>query len=151
MGTVAYMSPEQVRGAAADHRSDIFALGALLYEMITGRVAFQRDTAAETVTAILRDEPAGLATLGTPGVERLIRRCLEKNPSARFQSALDFAFALESLSTASDPGVVAPVSPASRTRERIAWGVAALSLAAAAVVGGLTYSRAAPDRAAAMS
>src|SRR6185436_2559249 len=97
MGTVAYMSPEQVRGAAADHRSDIFALGALLYEMITGRVAFQRDTAAETVTAILRDEPAGLDTLGTPGVERLIRRCLEKNPSARFQSALDFAFALESL------------------------------------------------------
>ena len=152
MGTVAYMSPEQVRGVAADHRADIFALGTLLYEMLTGRVAFQRETPAETLSAILRDEPADLDGLGQPGIDRLIRRCLEKNPAARFQSALDFAFALESLSSAG-PGALAALSRGARmgARERIAWTVAALAVVAAAAVAWSGYMRTPPAPPTAMS
>jgi eukaryotic-like serine/threonine-protein kinase len=149
MGTVAYMSPEQVRGAAADHRADIFALGTLLYEMITGRVAFQRATPAETMSAILRDEPEGLTGLGRPGLDRLIRRCLEKNPSARFQSALDFAFALESMGEGLHVEE-AIGSAGSRTRERIAWSVAALAAFAAVALTWGTFG-ATPDHATPMS
>ncbi len=143
MGTVGYMSPEQVRGAAADHRSDIFALGALLYEMITGVRAFQRDTPAETMTAILRDEPALEASPAVPLVlERLIRRCLEKNASARFQSALDLAFALESLDAASG-SAASPVMTSGRGPSRhLLWVVAALLIAAVAL--GREYLRGAP-------
>src|SRR5439155_4371911 len=83
MGTVGYMAPEQVRGETVDPRADLFALGAVLYEMVTGQRAFKRETMAETMTAILRDDPAELATLRpdiSPALDRIIRHCLEKNP-----------------------------------------------------------------------
>jgi len=99
MGTAGYMAPEQVRGAAIDSRTDIFAFGVVLYEMVSGKRAFRRDTAAETMTAILKEDPPELADSPpvSPGLERIIRRCLEKQPEQRFQSAKDLAFALEAL------------------------------------------------------
>jgi eukaryotic-like serine/threonine-protein kinase len=109
LGTVGYMSPEQVRGEGGDQRSDVFALGAVLYEMLTGRRAFQRETAAETMTAILKEDPAdpsASAIQVPPGVMRIVRRCLEKRPEERFQSTRDLAFALESsLDASSGSGV----------------------------------------------
>ncbi len=108
MGTVGYMSPEQVRGLATDHRSDIFALGAILYEMVTGARTFQRPTSADTMSAILNEEPPAISQLSpdTPvGLERVVRRCLEKNAEQRFQSASDLAFALQALS---DPAISEP-------------------------------------------
>ncbi len=104
LGTVGYMAPEQVRGLPADARSDIFALGALMYEMVTGRRAFQGESPAETLTAILREEPRELTRLAVsvpPALERFIRRCLEKNPAGRFRSAADLGFALEGVSNSS--------------------------------------------------
>lgn len=101
MGTIGYMAPEQVRGLATDHRADIFAFGAILYEMVMGKRTFGRPTAADTMSAILNEEPPSIAELSpeTPAaLERVIRRCLEKNPESRFQSAADLAFALEALS-----------------------------------------------------
>ena len=102
MGTVGYMSPEQVRGQPADHRSDIFSFGAILYEMLSGERAFRRETMAETMTAILKEEPPDL-TLSNRQIsaqsERVVRHCLEKRSEDRFQSARDLAFALGALST----------------------------------------------------
>ena len=101
LGTVGYMAPEQVRGHAIDARTDLFALGAVLYEMVTGQRAFRRDTAAETMTAILREDPPDLPApqaAQAPALDRIIRHCLEKSPTERFQSARDIAFALEALS-----------------------------------------------------
>ena len=101
MGTVGYMSPEQVRGSAADHRSDIFAFGAILYEMLTGKRAFQRPTSAETMSAILNEDPPPVSQTAInlpPALQRVVQRCLEKSPEQRFQSASDLAFALEALS-----------------------------------------------------
>jgi TolB-like protein/Tfp pilus assembly protein PilF len=106
MGTVGYMSPEQVRGQQADARSDIFSFGCVLYEMVTGRRAFQRETAAETMTAILHDEPPEPATSGqlVPGeVGRIIRQCLVKTANQRPQSARDLALGLRA--AASDPAL----------------------------------------------
>ncbi|MGA1988634.1 MAG: protein kinase [Candidatus Sulfotelmatobacter sp.] len=101
LGTVGYMSPEQVRGEPCDARSDIFSFGAVLYEMLTGKRAFKRETSAETMTAILREEPQPLNDAGwqgPPELQRILARCLEKNVERRFQSASDLAFAIESLS-----------------------------------------------------
>src|SRR5215472_12160447 len=101
LGTVGYMSPEQVRGEAVDHRTDIFSFGAVLYEMLSGQRAFKRDTAAETMTAIIIHEPPEWATDSktvSPALERIVQRCLEKEPEQRFQSARDLAFALSTLS-----------------------------------------------------
>ena len=101
MGTAGYMAPEQVRGSGVDSRTDIFAFGAVLYEMISGKRAFSRDSAAETMTAILKEDPPELNEMDhpvSPGLERIVRRCLEKQPEQRFQSAKDLAFALEALS-----------------------------------------------------
>jgi serine/threonine protein kinase/Tol biopolymer transport system component len=106
MGTLGYMSPEQLRGEPADGRSDIFALGCVLYEMVAGKAVFLRPTTAETTAAILKEEPPSLSDAGTSvpaELERTIRRCLEKSPEARFQSAQDLAFALEAVSRTSDP------------------------------------------------
>jgi eukaryotic-like serine/threonine-protein kinase len=109
LGTVGYMSPEQVRGEQVDTRSDIFAFGAILYEMLSGARAFKRDSSIETLSAILKEEPADLTERlpnVPPPLERLVRRCLEKSRDLRFQSARDLAFNLEMLSTASTPGTL---------------------------------------------
>src|SRR6185369_16645601 len=101
IGTVGYMSPEQVRGQTADHRSDIFSFGAILHEMITGRRAFKRETMAETMTAILKEEPEEVSASNpniSPALERIVNRCLEKKPERRFQSTADLGFALDALS-----------------------------------------------------
>ena len=136
LGTAGYMSPEQVRGQVADHRSDIFSFGSILYETLTGERAFRRETGVETMSAVLKEEPALLASgspLLPPGLDRIVRRCLEKSREERFQSASDLAFALESLSgfsTAS--GAARPMAVPPRARLLRALGAAA---ALAAVVG----------------
>jgi len=101
LGTVGYMSPEQIRNRPTDHRSDIFSLGVMLYEMLTGQRAFQRDSTADTMSAILKEDPRDISGLNPnipPGLERIVRHCLEKNPEERFQSARDLAFDLEMIS-----------------------------------------------------
>ena len=98
MGTAGYMSPEQVRGAAVEARSDIFSFGAILYEMVSGKRAFHRETPADTMSAILKEEPADLSETNrnvSPALERIVHHCLEKNPEQRFHSASDIAFDLE--------------------------------------------------------
>ena len=136
MGTAGYMSPEQVRGAAVDCRTDIFSFGAVLYEMLTGKRAFKRDTAADTMAAILNDEPPELSETGRqipPVMDRIVNHCLEKAPEQRFQSARDLAFDLESLSTLTGSGsTVAAIKVKQRRRWwSIAAAVAALALIAA--------------------
>src|SRR3984957_9728673 len=101
LGTAGDMSPEQVRGVAVDARSDIFSFGAILYEMISGKRAFHRDTAADTMSAILKEDPPDFAETNrnvSPALERIVQHCLEKNPESRFHSASDIAFDLEHLS-----------------------------------------------------
>ncbi len=105
LGTVGYLSPEQARGEVADARSDVFALGAVLYEMLSGRRAFKRQTQAETLTAILKEDPPELVAPGgpvPPALGRIVRRCLEKDPEDRFQNARDVAFALDAISVTSE-------------------------------------------------
>ena len=104
MGTVGYMSPEQVRGKTADHRSDLFAFGAILYEMLSGKRAFHGETPADTMSAILKEDPPELSETGRnvpPALARIVNHCLEKSPAQRFQSASDVAFALDSLTDVS--------------------------------------------------
>jgi serine/threonine protein kinase len=101
MGTMGYMSPEQLKGQPVDHRSDIFSFGAILYEMLSGKRAFRGNSMAETMSAILREDPPDLSEKNktvSPALERVVRHCLEKNPAERFHSARDLAFAIESLS-----------------------------------------------------
>ena len=137
LGTMGYMSPEQVRGRPADRRSDLFSFGAILYEVLSGQRAFRGETAADTITAILTKEPPDLSLTNRdlpPGLDRIVRHCLEKNPEERFESARDIAFDLEALSGLSAPQ--APVA-ASRAAVRPRWlrpllAVAALAAAAAA-------------------
>ena len=114
LGTVGYMSPEQVKGETVDPRSDIFALGAVLYEMLSGRRAFRGGTAAETMTAILNQEPAALSSAIKPipaALERIVRRCVEKKPMQRFQSARDLAFDLEAFIGVSSASAAVVTSP----------------------------------------
>jgi serine/threonine protein kinase/Tol biopolymer transport system component len=130
MGTVGYMSPEQVRGTASDARSDIFSFGAVLYEMLTGKRAFKRDTSAETMTAILREEPPELSETGWQGplgLQRILGRCLEKNVERRFQSASDLAFAIESLSGSSTSATRSLEQPKAR-RVWLPWAAMALGV-----------------------
>jgi len=133
LGTTAYMSPEQVMGQAVDHRSDIFALGSLLYEMLTGARAFQRPTGVETMTAVLRDEPPDVLSLNPaipPAAAATVRRCLEKNRDERFQSARDLAFHLQQLLQSTSGSHPLPPLP---TRGRRVLLGAALAVAATAV------------------
>ena len=146
MGTLGYMSPEQVRGQPADHRSDIFSFGAVLYEMLSGKRAFTGGSAADTMSAILREDPPELTTAEpslSPALDRIVRRCLEKDPRHRFHSADDLAFALESVAGGGMSGALArpteiPAAalPAGRQRPALVrTGAAALlvlALAAAA-------------------
>ena len=111
LGTLGYMSPEQVRGRPADARSDIFSFGAILYEMLAGQRAFRGDSAADTMSAILKEDPPDISLTNQnvpPGIERIVRHCLEKNPEQRFQSARDLAFDLEALSGVSGTSLSAP-------------------------------------------
>ena len=130
LGTAGYMSPEQVKGQPADHRSDIFSFGAVLYEMATGHRAFRGDSAAETMAAILRAEPPEVrdGERALPlGLGRIVRRCLEKDREARFQAARDIAFDLEDASASSG---AAPVLATTESASRLRW----LALAGTAVV-----------------
>ncbi len=141
MGTIGYMSPEQVAGRPADHRSDLFSLGCVLYEMVAGHRAFRRPTAAETMTAILREDPPELpreSGARTSSFESTVRHCLEKRPEERFQSAHDLAFALRSLLESSSSGAavmsaVAAAAPATSRRPRART---LATMAGGAVVGG---------------
>jgi len=138
MGTVGYMSPEQVRGQHADHRSDIFAFGAVLYEMLSGKRAFHKPTSAETMAAIMNEDPPAITQAGqtvSPALQRVVQRCLEKSPEQRFQSASDLAFALEALSD-SGSAATSSMTPAESRRRRarvIAARIAVAILAAVAV------------------
>jgi Tol biopolymer transport system component len=140
LGTVGYMSPEQVRGEPADQLSDIFSYGSILYEMISGQRAFKRATGAETMTAILHEEPQELASrIGViaPALERIVRHCMEKQPKQRFQSARDIAFDLESLSAISGTGAL---MAATASKSAAAW-IRPAMIAAAALVAGLLLGR----------
>ncbi len=135
MGTVGYMSPEQVRGKPADHRADIFSLGVILYEMLAGRRAFRRESAVETLNAILKEDPPELSESNSqinPALERVVLHCLEKSPEQRFQSARDVAFPLESLSGLSSSRTMTAALPLQvarpKNRERLAWIVAGVLL-----------------------
>jgi Tol biopolymer transport system component len=141
MGTAGYMSPEQVKGLPADHRSDIFSLGAILYEMLTGRRAFKGDSAVETMSAILKEDPPELSSTNknlSPGLERLVRHCLEKAPAQRFQSARDLAYDLDALTGVSGATALQRGLPRSGSRFNLPRLVlASAALVAAAVCGWL--------------
>ncbi len=146
VGTAIYMSPEQARGLRTDHRSDIFSFGTVLYEMVAGLPPFRRGTTADTLSAIVNDEPPGFSST-TPvhgGLDRLVRHCLEKEPLARFQSARDLVFDLENLPNTSG------TTPAAAPRRRV-WrktaalvGLALLGVSAVVLLGYLAGRRAAP-------
>jgi Tol biopolymer transport system component len=138
MGTVGYMSPEQVKGLPADARSDIFSFGAVLYEMVSGRRAFQRDSSAETMHAILKEEPADLTGTSRalpPALERIVSHCLEKRPEERFHSAHDLAFDLKALAATPVASAAVP-APAEASPIRV-WRPALVAglLAASAALG----------------
>lgn len=147
LGTVGYMSPEQVRGEATDYRTDIFAFGAILYEMLSGKRAFQKPSSADTMSAILNEDPPGISQsvpATSPGLQRVVHRCLEKNREHRFRSASDLGFALEAVSDpAISPATVttgeldaAGAGDATRSSRRRRWALAA---AAAVIVLLLAY------------
>jgi DNA-binding beta-propeller fold protein YncE len=145
MGTIGYMSPEQVKGQPSDERSDIFSFGAVLYEILTGTRAFKKDTTVETMTAILKEEPPELTETGWQGpigLQRILTRCLEKSPERRFQSASDLAFAIEALSgtgTGASPSIAAAAIADTGKSRRWIWLVAG-ALASAAVGGAIAWS-----------
>jgi eukaryotic-like serine/threonine-protein kinase len=141
MGTAGYMAPEQIRGQVVDGRSDLFALGTVLYEMLTGRRAFARDTAADTMTAILKEDPPEFSGTGAqipPALDRIIRHCLEKNALERFQSARDVAFALEALSGSATAveTVIAPQAGKNRVGRLAAVAAVVVAAATAGVLAG---------------
>src|SRR3984893_99244 len=133
MGTAGYMSPEQVRGQAIDQRSDIFSLGVILYEMLSGQRAFQGDSAIEAMNAILKEDPPHLADAS---FDRLIRHCLEKNPEERLQSARDLRFYLDTLSSPSQAPAGPVLQPVSPNRSRLMAGLAAVVVAIVCVAAG---------------
>ena len=156
MGTAGYMSPEQLRGGKVDPRTDIFSFGAVLYEMLSGRKAFHKDSTADTISAILREDPPDLSetnNLVSPAIERVVRRCLEKNREERFHSASDLAFALEALTSTNGSGSATAVSDLRETAayassSRIAWPawvLAALLLISTITFAALYFRRADPQ------
>jgi eukaryotic-like serine/threonine-protein kinase len=126
LGTLGYMSPEQLRGAGSDARSDLFSFGVVLYEMLSGQRAFRGKTTADTISAVLREDPPELTASGRdvpPMLERIVRHCLEKDPAARFHSARDVAFNLEALSAISPS---APATAVQTAKARRTWLLPAL-------------------------
>ncbi len=150
LGTVGYMSPEQVRGEIVDPRSDLFSFGCVLYEMATGRRAFEGKSAADVMSAILKEEPPEMsasAAAAPPALENIVRRCLEKEPAHRFQSAADLAFALRSVSSLSSSSQFAAVAPPTRRNwiRPAAFALASVAvLAAGYLLRGGTHQPAAP-------
>ena len=140
MGTIAYMSPEQARGTEIDHRSDIFSLGLVLYELASGRRAFQRDTKPETMTAIMKEDPEDLAEISPspPALVRIIDHCLEKHPDQRFQSARDLAFQLRQITETSGREMATRPSRPITSRE---WAIAG-TVGVLALVAGFLGGRA---------
>ncbi|HEY8132251.1 MAG TPA: protein kinase, partial [Thermoanaerobaculia bacterium] len=141
MGTAGYMSPEQVRGVEVDQRSDIFSLGAVLYEALTGSPPFKRDSSVETMNAILKEEPAELTATNrhiSPALTRVVSRCLEKHREARYQSAADLAFHLEDLTDISVPGRSSANVPGELLSERLRRGPLGVLEAARVTLGVLT-------------
>ena len=159
MGTVGYMSPEQVRGQAADHRSDIFSFGIILYEMLTGRRAFQGESFAEVMAAIVKEDPLEISAANPQipaPLERIARHCLEKRPERRFQTANDLGFAIEAVAVFSDsqPQLALKAAPESapekagtitfkrqRQRERLLWAAISLFLLAATLISTMLWLR----------
>jgi Tol biopolymer transport system component len=141
VGTFQYMAPEQLEGSEADARSDLWALGCVLYEMATGRRAFEGKSQASLITSIMGSQPAPIsqvAPMSPPGLERLVQACLAKDPADRLQSAHDIRMQLAWLAEGgSQAGVPAPVATRRRSRERLAWTLAAVGLIAAGALAGL--------------
>jgi len=141
LGTTGYMSPEQVRGEAVDHRSDIFSFGVILYEMLSGRRAFQGESAVQTMNAILSEDPPSMSgdqSRVSPGVERVVRRCLEKQSEERFQSAHDLAYALEAVQDSSSamPAVAAAAGGPKRPGRNLLIATATIATVALAFLAG---------------
>jgi eukaryotic-like serine/threonine-protein kinase len=138
LGTAGYMSPEQVRGGSVDARSDIFSFGAILYEMLSGQRAFHRDTAADTMSAILKEEPPELSATNrniSPALERIVQHCLEKSPEQRFHAASDIAFDLEHLSGVSSTSARARAIPATKPQGKLLAMIAGGATLALAMLG----------------
>src|SRR5215831_18521206 len=136
MGTVGYMSPEQVRGLEVDHRSDIFSFGVMLHEMLSGQRPFRGETPVDTMEAILRRDPPDLPQSVPISVREVVSHCLEKDVANRFQSARDLGFALHALSQSSSHSDAAPTPIMSAAPRRVRIWMAALMLA----VAGATFA-----------
>jgi eukaryotic-like serine/threonine-protein kinase len=144
MGTAAYMSPEQVRGQNADTRSDVFSFGVVLHEMLSGTKPFTGSSAADIASAILHFDPPEFAIGISPGLDRIVRHCLEKNPEQRFQSARDLAFQLESLSSTTESSRAIPLNR--KLGARVFWAALALLALAAATLSGWWWHRRAQSK-----
>jgi len=147
LGTVGYMAPEQIRGQPTDHRADVFAFGAILYEMLSGQRSFGGATPADTISAILDRNPPDLPVADRhipPALARVVDRCLEKDPAARFQSTRDLAFALEALDAGSSTTASIAARAGRRRPDRLAWGIALLAVITAAAVTEISVRRSTP-------
>ncbi len=152
LGTPGYMAPEQMRGQAVDARADLFSLGCVLYELVAGRRAFGGETGADAMSAVLKDDPPELGSGRSdvpPALERIIHRCLEKDPAARFQGAADLAFAIQTLtgSTSARTAVADEPRPPGgmALRERAAWAAAVAGIGVALAAAGGSFGTAAPE------
>jgi serine/threonine protein kinase len=149
VGTLQYMSPEQLEGREADARSDIFAFGATLYEMLTGQRAFTGESKASLIGSIMKEQPRSISELqeaSPPALDRLIKKCLQKDPDDRWQSAKDLKDELEWIASAgSQAGIPRPVASRRRFRMRLAWLVATVAVVAAVVFGFRLYTQDTPE------
>jgi hypothetical protein len=148
LGTFQYMAPEQLEGKEADARSDIFAFGAVVYEMATGRKAFSGTSQASLISAIMKEDPAPISTvqpMTPPALDRVVRTCLAKDPDDRWQSAGDLRSELKWIAGGSQAGMPAPVVTRRGNRERLAWAVAGIALLAAVAAGAMLLKRPATE------
>ncbi len=150
LGTFQYMAPEQLEGKEADARTDIFAFGAVLYEIATGRKAFSGTTQASLITAIMSAEPPSISSLrpmSPPALDRVVKKCLAKDPEDRWQNAADLGSELKWIGeSGSQAGVAAPIVSHPKSRERVAWAVASVALLGAAALAVILWRRPPPPR-----